>query len=649
MIAVLLAACSGPDPSTDGNPPSGDTDTDTVPDTDTDTGTVPDTDTGTASGFCISEQDVTSGVLASAWRSPTGTLYATGSSPSSRVRAPDGVWTIDAVQQDAAWQYQIDGADDTEVWALTSDAARRREPDGTWTDMGAPTDLFELRGLRVFAPDDVLVLRVEDVDCADCPTRDTPVLLWWDGASWTEDRKPEIGGSVFGMTVLPDRTVVLAADGGLRAIDPVPAPIATPPAMYVRSVVSAPDGTLVALGGDAVAIGTAAGGLASADPGLYVNEWSYAWASSANDVWISGEWWELGVIPHAVIAHWDGSAWTPVVADWPGESFRLAGGDGEVFAVGGYTHELVLVGDEDGLQLDRETWGPNYLNEMVVDDVTGNVWSIGYGPVLGVYEAGVWRGEPLPDQAIKVDKLAASDGRVLLSDAGEALHVYEAGAVVTTPTPDWFYYWLAAADGVLFAAGRPFGDNAPSGISLVQNVGAGWEPIDLGGLPAGAEPAALWADGPTDLWFGLEIDRHGALAHWDGLGWTVVLEDLDSPPGWMGRLSDGQLYFTRFTEAGSGGNSLWVFDGTTAAPVPDMPPDVRAAHLLPDGTWFTSVIAIAATGDEDLFGALLQKDPGGGWVEVFRADYGITMVGAGDTVWAEQEELSWTRAPCVTP
>jgi hypothetical protein len=75
---------------------------------------------------------------------------------------------------------------------------------------------------------------------------------------------------------------------------------------------------------------------------------------------------------------------------------------------------------------------------------------------------------------------------------------------------------------------------------------------------------------------------------------------------------------------------------------------VRSAHRLADGTWFASTIARAAAGDGDLYGSLRQRDPGGDWVEVLTADYSIAMTGSDDTLWAEQAELSWTYAPCVS-
>jgi hypothetical protein len=649
MFIPLWLACTPEEPKDapdTGVPDTGTPDTDT-PDTGTpDTGT-PDTGTPEPPGSCWVTQDVTSGGLYSAWRSPSGALYAVGASSSARVRAPDGTWSLDPVETDLADAEQVHGADDGAVWALTRFLALERQPDGTWLDRSAPFEVNEPEGLHVFAQDDVLVLRVEDAGCDDCPTQDTPVLLWWDGSSWTEQREPTVDGPVFGMAVLPDRTVVLATgDQGLWTTGAGRAQIPTPAGLSVRSVAAAPDGTLVALADDQIAMGTVEDGLVSTDPGVAVDEWTHAWASSASDVWALGTWWEQG-LPHSVIVRWDGAQWTTGVEDQSGGLLALAGGDGEVFAVGAYDHELVLVGDEGGLAVEREVWGPDYLQDIVVDDVTGEAWSYGYSPVLGVFEDGLWSGVPLPDSELQVDGLAVSDERVVLYSY-QALHLYEDGALATMETEGTSWRALAGADGVLFAAGESFvGDGpTPPGFTVMRHAGTGWELMDTSSLPEVAQAASLWADGPDDLWLGLRLDDRGGLAHWDGASWTLVLDNLSDAPYALARQVDGQLYFTQFTEAGEGTDSLWVYDGQSAYALLDMPPDVRDAHLLADGTLFVSVIARAATGDEDLYGRLLQREPGGDWVEVFTEDYSIALAGTDDTVWAEQAELSWTYAPC---
>jgi hypothetical protein len=593
-------------------------------------------------GSCWVTQDVSSGALVSAWRAPDGTLYAVGASLSARMRAPDGSWALDPMDPDLEDAERVHGAGDT-VWALTRFLALERQPDGTWLDRQVPVEVNEPQGLHVFGPDDVLVLKVEDIGCDDCYTQDTPVLLWWDGTSWTEQREPMVDGPVYGMAVLPDRTVLLAT-GDLGLSIAGGGTVSTPPEFHVRAVFSAPDDTLVALAADEIAMGDLAGGLVSADPGVEVDEWTHAWASSASDVWVSGTRWEQGDVSRAVIVHWDGSAWTLMVEDQDGPLW-LTGGDGEVFAVGTYDRELVWVGDEDGLAVEREIWGPGGIRDIVVDDVTGQAWSYGYTPALGVFEDGLWSGLPLPDPTMRPGGMAVSDGRVVMRD-DEGLYVLE-GGVQTATTPESITWRdLAGADGVLFAAGvnYVYGSSALPGVAVMREAGEGWELIDTSALPEGSEPAGMWADGPDDLWLGLHLDELGGLAHWDGSTWTLALEGLKDGPSELRRLSDGQLYFTQFIEAGEGTDGLWVYDGQSAYSLPDMPLDVREAHLLPDGTWFVS--AFARTGDDSLYAHLLQREPGGDWVEVFTNDYGIALAGTDDTVWSEQVELSWTYAPC---
>lgn len=604
---------------------------------------------GGSTSECSSEQIMDAGGLAAGWRSPAGTLFAIGPA-APRLRAADGTWSLDPEQLPMYGAFAVHGSGDDEVWAITRDGAFRRGADGIWVDMAALVELDDLEGVHVFGPDDVMLLKVEELNCADCYSADTPVLLWWDGAVWTEERHAMIDGPIFDMAVLPDRTVVLAADGGLLALGAPSSWIPTPPELYIRQVTAAADGTLVALDeNELVAIGDATSGLVLHDPGLPGRGWLDAWASTPDDVWISGTHWDLGEVRQEIV-HWDGTAWSSVLADYDSEVLSLAGGDGQLFALGDVGHELVLVGDAGGLSVDREIWGPPPLRHVAVDDLTGQPWGVGYGSVLGVYEGDAWRGEPLPDRMVAPDAIVASGGRIGLIEHGDALYVYEGGELTTTPTPDTFYSALAGAEGVLFAVGRVGALDEEGGsdeLVVVRDDGTGWTPLDLTGISVDAMPVAIWADGANDLWLALLVDGKGALAHWDGATWTLPVVDLPSAPGWLARLSDGKLYFTQFDGPGVGVNTLWVYDGVAAAPVPDAPLDVRAAHLLPDGTWFASVIALASTSDESLYGALMQRDPGGTWAEVLVNDYSIAIAGQGDTLWATYGVQSWTWSCCV--
>lgn len=591
---------------------------------------------------CTFEQDVSAGNLSSAWRSPTGTLFAVGASPQARVRAADGAWTLDPPNAGLAWALQVHGSADDEVWALGDDAVFERQADGTWLDMGAGILAGEAQSIHVFGPDDVLVLSVEHQTCVDCTPDERPSLVTWDGVAWSAQSLPSVDAQVSGSAVLPDRTAVLAVGGGLLHVGV--APIPTPPELYLRSVVAADDGTLVAVG-DGVAIGDASG-LTANTPPSYVTEWTHAWAASATDVWVAGAWWQLGT-PWAVVAHWDGVGWTEITDGDPAGLVTLAGGGGEVFAVGGYDHEVVLRGDGSGLAIDRETFAVGEVRAFARDDGTGEVWAAGFGPVLGRFVDGAWTGVPLPDRDARADVVAASDGRVLMSSA-ERLYVFDDGALATTEVEGWYRAPVAAAGGALFAASLPLGGDAPGVTQVWRDAGAGWEVLDTTGLPSGALPVSAWADGPDALWLGIDTANGGALAQWDGASWTLPVRGLSDAPGWVGRGADGVLYYTQFRGDAVGQQTLWTWDGATAAPVPYLVPDIQSVQVMADGTLVASAVARSATGDRETYSRVSARAPGEAWAELFSSDYVVPMVGSDDTVWSSSQASIWWWAPCAT-
>lgn len=577
------------------------------------------------------------------WRSPTGTLFALAE-PSVRVRAPDGTWTLDPPNPLLDHVIAIDGVDDDTVWAATDSGVLRRGSDGTWVDQGVPADPDEVRGLHVSAADDVLVLKVPGHDCDDCYPPDVPILVRWDGAAWSEETLPPVDGTVSGMAVLPDGTVLLATTVGVLRADGTPVPMS--PAFDVHWLEVAPDGTVLAIGWNEVAVGTV-DGLAAAGAGDPYGSWTGGWAESATELWLVSSWSDPALGPFATVVHGDGTDWAPVLTDDPAGWLQLTGGGGEVFALGARDRELALVGDADGFVVDREIWHPGFLDYIAVDDVTGGTVAHGSGSVLGVYEDGAWRGEPMGFPVPPSRGIAASDGRVALQTLRE-LYVWEDGALAVTPVAGTGLRAVAAADGVLFAAGTPFPFDdvvLDPGPIVLRDAGDGWVPLDTTGLPENAEPNALWADGADDLWFGVRFDEEdGAIFHWDGTTWERVL-DTDQAPNWIARLPDGQLYFVRYPGPGDGTDRLWILDGSDAVRVPDMPPILVSAHVLADGTWFASVLEEEETG-EGLYSQILQRDPGGDWEEAFRAIWSLPLAGSSDTVWSGYE-TSWTRGPCA--
>lgn len=613
----FLVACAAPDPP----PPSG------LP-----SGSPP------IATPCAVEQEFAAGSLGAAWRSPTGTLFAAGGSRQARVRTADGTWGLDAAVPEFDRVDGMDGSTDGDVWAFSHFAVFHRDATGAWTAGGPPGVTTGIEGLAVRGPNDVRMLQSTD-EVGEYTIVSTPVLWTWDGVRWTDLVGPVMTGTADSLAVLADGTAVIGDGSALHRFDG--ANLTAIPSPEADRVFAAEDGvTLVAIG-SGVAIGDVANGLVSNDPPLPANSAiDTAWATGPDDVWISAVEFDLGHVVRGIVSHWDGAAWTEVVSDASDSLLAITGGDGEVFAVGGLEHELVLRGDAAGMAVDREDWGTASIEEIAVDRETGLAYAIGYEPTLSTWD-GSWTGAPFDDRTVRADRIAASAGRVLLVENGAALHVWDGAVWTATETPDVFHWPVAGAEGALFAIGAAYGgEGAPGALSVLREAGSGWEVLDMTGFPVDGEALGAFADGASALWVGASDNQGGALYFWDGTAWSAVVTGLPATPEWISRMDDGVLYFAMPAGAGEGSDPLWQWDGATAAPVPDIPPDVRSAHRLSDGTWYVSLIAVES---DELVSAVRRKVPGETWTDVLSGDYVIPLAGFGDTVWAANDDTTWTR------
>ncbi len=646
LALVSLAACVAPVEPADPRPAIG-------------AGTPPTTTGGPPPDpACVDRQEVMSEAIVTAWRDPAGAVYAAGWSRALKIRTPDGRWDEEPLP-DGLRLHELEGALDGTVWGLGSEGRLwRRDGPSQWAEV--PHGALGVRDLAVIARDQVRLLvhppppYVGATDSGygygygyDNP----PPELWaWDGGAWTTTVLGPVRTQLGSLVVLPDGRSLVAGDGEVDLVLPGGslAPVSAP--SDVSRLAVGPDGTLVAFGGT-VAIGTAEGGLVEHRPPTDHPAFTAAWVGGPDDVIVAAERWERGLVDHAAVWRWDGSGWTPLLEDTPGRFAAVHGPANDVVALGDDEHELVWAGDGSGLALEREDWGVGSLGYgIVADRARGEAYGIGYERTLQRWDGSSWVPHPLPGLLRHPERIAGDDGRVVLL-AGDQAAVWDEGAVTVTPLePGVFFSAVAASSGSLFV----FGTRDAGGVAGLVDRGDGFEPLDVSTFPAGAEPHTAWADGPDDVWIGVELPAAsrrepstGGLVHWDGATFTLVHE-LATDPDWLERASDGRLVFTQFSEPGGSDDSLFVLgDDGLPAPIAGIPYDVRAAVLLDDGRWVVSTVAREATAEgDDLVRVLLEGVPGQPFTELLRGEHSVMLAGHDGVVWSSDETSTWTRRGC---
>lgn len=638
QLVLVLAGCALTSPVTSPGTP--------VPMTAT-------TGTGTVDP-CVSRQAIRSEAILAGWRAADGTTYAVGWSESLKIRAPDGRWTEEALPG-AFGLDQLAGVEGGPLWATTwDDRVLRRSAPGTWSEV--PVGAADLTGLTVLDADHIRLLArpQSTVDYEYYGPNEAQTELWaWDAGTWTMTLLPPTASSLSSLVVLPDGRSVMAGYDEVDVLTTANGLVPIPAPNGVSRVVAGPDGTLVAFG-QTVAIGTVETGLVENRPPTPFYEFTAAWVGGPDDVIVTAVDWELGVIAHGAVWWWNGVVWTELLAD-AGGSFRSVYGPAtDIVALGATDHEMAWSGDSAGLTLEREDWGVGSLAwGIVADRARGEAWGIGYERSVQHWDGTTWASVPLPGLAGSPDRIAADDGQVVVLAGEQAAVLDERGVTVTDLDEDVFFYAIAASEGSAFIFGTRRSDGSVEGL---VDRGSGWAAIDLSTFPPDAEPHAAWADGPDDVWIGVERpatggrqDRDsGGLVHWDGSTFSMVVDGLDSDIGWMERQSDGRLYFTQFSEAGAPDPSLFVIgDDGLPAPVAGIPFDVRSATLRDDGGWVISTIGReTGTEGEELYRAVLEGFAGQPFTELLRGDSGSGVAGHAGTVWSSDDDQTWTRTDC---
>lgn len=648
-LALLALACSGDDKpeettpeDTDTTAPIDDTTTDSgSSDTDTEptgaTGLTGDTsDTGDVVPCTSSEQVVGGRLPTLSWTAPSGeTVWMRRYG--SVVRDAAGVWTDDP----AGPPYRallVDGSAIDEVWSVDDDALWRRDPGtGHWVaDPSFPTLSRDAIGLYVDGPGDVTVVTRD-------PVSHIVRAHTLDGALWST--RPLVTDlDAHRSARLPDGRLLLGLLDELMVETSTGfAPVPIPADMTMSHLHAADDGTVLIVGfsnGDpgAVALGDESG-LTAIDPGLPDAVWTYGDLRSASDVWLLGQ---AGDTP--IMVHFDGTEWSevPLPADTVGYRFALT--PTETVLAGGQTYARhAASGDADGLTVELAEPGIESLDRLLIDDVLGTVWALDnqYG---STYDGTSWTPAEHPgrDAVGYLNTGDISDGRGAFFGVDT---LWYSDGVDATPTvlPDGeTIAAIVGVSGVFYALGAD-DQGGPVGY---RHDGTDWSSVDLSSLPGDVTIESAWGDGVDDVYLGLEVGGPfgtGALAHWDGSTTTVVVPALPHKPRWIQRVVDGTLWLGLFVGGGSG-DGVYQWDGVSATQVPS-PPDVRAAHLMADGTMHFSIVTSRPNPPDPLVSKVVRVLPDGTETDVLEDEDPISLLGlTDDTVVAAYggNTVAWT-------
>jgi hypothetical protein len=337
-------------------------------------------------------------------------------------------------------------------------------------------------------------------------------------------------------------------------------------------------------GNDAYAVGTTgtvlhwtgSGWDPESDPDLGSDDLFAAWGSSASDVWAvgdagqivhydGGDWtrfqdgaltgealfsvwgsgpgnaWAVG--GSGTILHWDGAAWTaqnlpdPVTlnAVWGTAANDVwAAGADEGCGCGGFGGGVLY--HYDGSEWAAVEDAPDLAGMPLFagwSSGPGDVWVAGFGVVLH-YDGSGWTQE------------GVGSGEPLYGITGtSATNVFTVGSLATIARnrgSGWESMAFPGFDDVYGLWGSSATDVWGVGGGLIRHRSGGawgWEIA-----PDGASLNAVWGSGASDVW---AVGGVGAVAHYDGAGWSTV-----AVPG---------LFSTLYSLWGSSSADVWAVGG----------------------------------------------------------------------------------------
>jgi beta-lactam-binding protein with PASTA domain len=238
----------------------------------------------------------------------------------------------------------------------------------------------------------------------------------------------------------------------------------------------------------------------SADPDPQGNELLGVTATSATDAWAVGRTAPSNGLTHALIEHWDGSAWQPVTSSQPGQTnYLLAVGaatTGFVWAVGGFDGQALVTRLQGRPSVQVAVQGPDgqlYESGAAEGDVGGPLVAPGTSPALAMKPGG---GSELIWQIAGTHQLDILGIARELPSTPMFVAADSSPAIAALADPGFVIVFKNAADQNLW---RRVAGGEPVMVGSGLPVAAGTSPV-VAASPFGGFEIAFQAAGTGDLW-----------------------------------------------------------------------------------------------------------------------------------------------------
>jgi hypothetical protein len=250
------------------------------------------------------------------------------------------------------------------------------------------------------------------------------------------------------------------------------------------------------------------------------------WGSAADDVWVTS----VG----GTVAHWDGSAWSPLATTATTRILQSVwgSGPGDVWAVG----DGGAIVHWDGSRWSVSPSGTSSRLESVWGSGPRDVWAIGDNGTIVHWDGSRWSASPSGTTEFFIGNVWGSgpDDVWAVGTAGTAAHWNGsawsasklAGIVVL------FGLWGSGSNDVWAVGG-----DGGHGEGIVHWNGSAWSATKSGTT----QPLfGVWGSGANDIW---AVGSGGTIIHWNGSAWSA------SESGTTQQL---------FDVWGSGSSDVWV-------------------------------------------------------------------------------------------
>lgn len=453
----------------------------------------------------------------------------------------DGVIQPRGVSQPQRWEFSVDEGVDAFAFIVYVETQVPGEQNVLhWRpEQGAQLYLTDVRALwaasphDVFAASDGAVLHFDGnywraMDAGPCGCASSLAGLWgssgnnvyavgttgtvlhWTGGEWGTVEDPDIGtGNLYGVWgssatdiwVVGDFSTVLHSDGSDWTVATTDLESAVP----LYSVWgSGPDdawavgeaGTVLRWDGDSWTV--------RAFPDADVTLTS-VWGTAANDVWAAG-FDDVCGCGGGVLYHFDGSAWTEVTGTPDlSENPLYAGwssGPNDVWVAG-----FGVVLHYDGSDWTEETVGYGLPLYALTGTSSSNVFAAGALATVARNQGSGWTATALPD--FEVRGIWGSSASEVWAVGGGVIRHRASGSWTSEMAPDGSNLtavWGSAASDV-WGVGEVG--------AMAHYDGVGWSSVVVDGVAETLR--GVWGSGASDVWV---VGDDGRMLHWNGAAWT---------------------------------------------------------------------------------------------------------------------------------